>query len=316
MRTRTKVALALVLDLACVADAPADMNNPPTGGDDESTSPGDDDDDDDADSADGESTSPGTGEESTAGDDDSDPDDGGSFIVEQDGGPGNAIECDVFAQDCDVGEKCAPWVNDGGNAWNATRCVPLDANPAQVGDPCVAEGGGGTGYDDCDASAMCWNVDETGMGVCVGFCEGSPAAPVCSDTSTACSVSNDVLWLCLPTCDPLMQDCDSGAGEACYLNGNTLEFFCAPDYSGEGGAYGEPCDSMYINVCNSGLLCQPSNAVPDCPGTSGCCTPFCPVSEGDANCPGAAGGQDCLPIYDEGQAPPGLTDVGICAIPM
>jgi hypothetical protein len=154
------------------------------------------------------------------------------------------------------------------------------------------------------------------MGTCISFCEGSAASPVCNDPTTACSISNDVLALCLPTCDPLLQDCDIDAGEACYLNGNTTEFFCAPDVSGEGGAYGEACDSMFINVCNAGHMCLDSNSVPNCPGASGCCSAFCDVTLPEEECPGAAGGQECIAIYDVGQAPPGLDDVGVCAIPM
>ncbi|MEX1364969.1 MAG: hypothetical protein AB1Z98_17710, partial [Nannocystaceae bacterium] len=32
-------------------------------------------------------------------------------------------QCSLFAQDCPDGEKCMPWANDGGDAWNATICV-------------------------------------------------------------------------------------------------------------------------------------------------------------------------------------------------
>jgi hypothetical protein len=307
VRKKFLLCSSVVIQMSgCVAP----KQQPQPGADDDgSTDAGDDDDDDDSETT-ATSSSTTIGDESS-----SDDGEDSHFIQEPDGGPGT-MECDIWAQDCDAGQKCAPWVNDGGNAWNATKCVPLVENPAQVGDECMAEGGGGSGLDNCDKAAMCWHVDETGMGTCIAFCQGSPAAPVCEDTNTACSISNDVLALCLPVCDPLTQSCDLDGGEACYLNGNTESFFCAPDYSGETGAYGDPCDSMYINVCDPYLLCVPSNAVPNCDGTSGCCTPFCPVSEGAANCPGAAGGQECVAVYAENNAPPGYEDVGICMIPM
>jgi hypothetical protein len=49
----------------------------------------------------------------------------------------------------------------------------------------------------------------------------------------------------------------------------------------------------------------------------GCCSAFCDLTDPEAsiNCPGAAGGQECIPWYEMGQAPMGLEDVGACAIP-
>ena len=52
------------------------------------------------------------------------------------------FDCDIWAQDCPEGEKCSAWANDGGGAWNATRCVPVDDDPDQVGEACNVEGSG------------------------------------------------------------------------------------------------------------------------------------------------------------------------------
>jgi hypothetical protein len=212
------------------------------------------------------------------------------------------------------GEKCMPWANDGGNAWNATRCSPVDRNPAQVGDPCTVEGSGVSGIDNCAISSMCWNVDpETNMGQCVAFCSGSEANPVCEDPQTSCSILNEgTLILCLPNCDPLLQDCQEGEG--CYVTNDT--FSCVPDAGGEMGAFGEGCE--FLNVCDPGLFCANPDGVPDCAGSIGCCSSFCDFSDPDASaaCPGAAGGQECVLFYEEGQAPPGYEDVGVCLIPV
>jgi len=207
-----------------------------------------------------------------------------------------------------------PWANDGGSSWNATRCSPLDPAPAQAGDECTVEGSGVSGIDNCDISTMCWNVDpETNMGTCVAFCMGSEANPVCEDPNTSCVIANEgVLILCLPNCDPLLQDC--GDGQACYpINDG---FACAPDASGEMGLFADPCE--FINVCDPGLFCANADAVPNCAGSQGCCSSFCDTSDpmAGAMCPGAAGGQDCVPWFDMGQAPPGFENVGACAIPM
>src|SRR5687767_7832170 len=39
-----------------------------------------------------------------------------------------AFACDVWAQDCAAGEKCAPY-DDAGLSWDALKCVPLDPQP-------------------------------------------------------------------------------------------------------------------------------------------------------------------------------------------
>ncbi|MBX7083628.1 MAG: ribulose phosphate epimerase [Nannocystaceae bacterium] len=230
------------------------------------------------------------------------------FIVDPDGGGVNN-ECDIWAQDCPRMEKCMPWANDGGNSWNATRCSPLDANPGQPGDTCTVEGSGVSGIDSCDLGSMCWNVDpETNMGVCVGFCMGTEAAPVCPDPDTGCSITNNgVLILCLPFCDPLLQDCSMT--EACYPEPNG--FFCSPDASGEMGGFGDPCE--FLNVCDPGLFCADAATVPDCNGSTGCCSEYCDISDPGATCMGQ--GQECTMFYNEGEAPPGYENVGICIIP-
>jgi hypothetical protein len=222
-------------------------------------------------------------------------------------------DCDVWEQDCEEGEKCMPWSSDG-TTWNALKCTPVDANPKQPGDECVVEGNGASGIDDCDLGSMCWDVDpETNLGTCVAFCQGSEAAPTCDDPETNCVIANEgVLILCLPNCDPLVQDCPSG--QACYP---VYEGFnCAPDVSGaDMGGYGDPCE--YINVCDPGLFCASAEAVPGCPGSQGCCSEFCDLSAPDPNaaCSGVADGQECTMWYDEGAAPPGFEDLGACVIP-
>lgn len=248
-----------------------------------------------------------TGAQTSSGDDD-----GGTFILNPDGGvEGN--QCDIWAQDCPEGEKCMPWANDGGNSWNATRCSPQDDAAAVIGDSCTVEGSGVSGIDNCEQSSMCWNVDpETNLGTCVAFCEGSEANPICEDPATSCNILNDgVLILCLPNCDPLLQDC--AEGEACYPTNDA--FSCVPDAGGEQGLYGEGCE--FLNVCDPGLFCAAPEGVPECAGSIGCCSSFCDFTDPDstANCPGAAGGQECVAWYEEGQAPPGYETVGACLIP-
>lgn len=236
------------------------------------------------------------------------------FLVEPDGG-GVSFECDLFAQDCPEGDKCMPWASDGGT-WNATRCSPISDNPGQDGDECTVEGNGASGIDDCDIGVMCWDVDpKTNIGTCVAMCTGDSANPICEDPDTTCSIANDgAIVLCLPICDPLLQDCPDG--QACYPVAD--DWVCGPDASGETGVYGDPCE--FINVCDPGYICLNPGAVPPgeaCEGAGGCCSGVCDLSDpaGDAQCEGAAGGQTCQAWYEEGAAPPGYEDVGACALP-
>lgn len=115
-----------------------------------------------------------------------------------------------------------------------------------------------------------------------------------------------------PSCHPLEPDCSEP--EACYPIDGLWQ--CAPDASGELGAYGDPCDAD--DACDPGLACLPTNALPPglpCEDAAGCCTVLCDFSDPDASlgCPSAAEGQLCLPWYPPGDAPPGYDDVGVCS---
>jgi hypothetical protein len=223
-------------------------------------------------------------------------------------------DCDVWAQDCPPGTKCMPFAEDGSIVWNATKCTPLDPDPAAVGETCSVDGGPTSGIDDCELGAMCWGIDQTtNTGTCVALCTGSPAAPTCADEAAHCNVfGGGTANVCLTLCDPLAQDCP--AGENCYAVDGS--FTCIYDAGGPYGEYRAGCD--YVNVCDEGLYCAPAVSVPDCNvGTIGCCTPFCDLADPGATegCPGAAQGQVCVPWYADGEAPLGLEDVGSCLLP-
>jgi hypothetical protein len=224
-------------------------------------------------------------------------------------------DCDPWAQDCPADEKCMPYERDPVDTfvWDALGCFPLVANAKQPGDECTVVENGVSGMDDCAKGAMCMGVDEeTLQGVCIAMCEGTAAAPSCADNSNTCIIANDgVILVCLPQCDPLVQDC--AEGEGCYESG-TGGFFCFAQDENAGGdaAYGEPC--MTLNYCNPGLICVPASTVPGCESEY-CCSEICDAEEGPEQCAGASGGQVCAPYFPADTAPPDLTDVGLCAIP-
>jgi hypothetical protein len=230
------------------------------------------------------------------------------FIVEPDFG-GGGQECDIFEQNCPEGQKCNAWSSDGDNSWDATKCVPVAEDPDPIGDPCTVEGSGVSGVDSCVKGAMCWGVDEqTGIGTCVEQCTCSFDNPICNVTpNSSCTIANDgVLVLCLPSCDPL-NPASCNDGDVCIGNpGDPNTFICVVDASGGAGGVGEPCE--FVNACGPTLLCASPELLPGCDvAAPGCCVPFCDL--GAVDCPE---GTDCLPWFEEGQAPKCFDHIGVC----
>lgn len=211
-------------------------------------------------------------------------------------------ECDPFLQDCPDGEKCVPY-NSSGDTWDANKCVMVNGTGV-AGDPCTSTGSV-EATDDCDANTLCWDVMEVDgalVGVCTEFCGGTPDDPICPP-STSCLIVNDgSITLCIPTCDPLIQDC--GAGLACFWAANSFNcIFTTQDIP-----VGEPCG--YINDCQAGLICLDATVLPSCNGAA-CCGEFCEIPDGTCSTPGT----ECIEFFEMGMAPPGYETVGVCIIP-
>ncbi len=233
-------------------------------------------------------------------------DESGNFL---DPTGGNNNQCDVWAQDCPAGEKCAGYADDGSEHWNSTRCVPVVENAAEPGEPCQIEEGVASGIDNCAKGSFCWYMDYTTLeGTCIVACSGSAESPTCPD-NRHCDISNNgTLLLCLETCDPLVPSCPGD--QLCFSSGEGT-FICDLDNSGDGGAYGEPC--AFVNGCNYGLFCSNTDTVPGCASATGCCSEFCDLTVEPTTCSGAPM-QTCEPWYEPGAAPPGFEDVGACTI--
>lgn len=236
----------------------------------------------------------------------------GMFICDPDIPNTGDIACDPWAEDCPSGEKCMPYSGDGDTSWESLKCVPIDPNPGSTGDVCTVEGNGVSGIDTCDLHHMCWNTDAmTGEGTCVKFCNGSPDAPTCDVPMTACTIANmGVLILCLPVCDPVLQDCPGG--DLCIQSPmDPNAFICVLDASGEEGQLHDPCE--YANACDPGFFCNDPALNSECDaGAAGCCIAFCDLMDPDCS---ASAGASCLPWYGDGTPPPAYDHVGYCAIP-
>jgi hypothetical protein len=213
-------------------------------------------------------------------------------------------ECDSFMQDCPEGEKCVPYGSTGGT-WDAHKCVPVTGDQAP-GEPCTY-GGVVEATDDCDATSFCWDVmdiDGEAIGTCHLFCTGTADMPECPPKSQCLISGSGVINLCIPTCDPILQDC--GEGLACYWATGFNCIFTTQDIP-----VGEPCG--FINDCAAGLGCLTAEVLPSCAG-SACCAPWCQLGAGDQQCE-VLPGTTCVSFFEEGMAPPGYEHVGVCIVP-
>ena len=209
--------------------------------------------------------------------------------------------CDIFLQDCAVGQKCVPYGESNGT-WSGTKCVDVQGN-GQAGDACTFDGILG-GSDDCGQDSYCFFVEPVvlmSVGICTPFCAGNAADPICAPATACVITNNDALALCAPTCDPLLQDC--GYGGCYYADEN---FVCLP--KADDVPFGEACEAS--NQCVFGGVCTPGPLLPACAGDF-CCAAYCDLT--DPLC--SIAGTECVSFYAEGQAPPGYEDVGVCILP-
>jgi hypothetical protein len=210
--------------------------------------------------------------------------------------------CDSFLQDCSAGEKCVPYAAHGGT-WDSHKCVPVLGSDA-IWEPC--KGTNATlAHDTCDRRGACWDLDKDQNGTCSPMCTGTGDNPVCPE-GASCLIGTGSLAICVRECDPLLQDCE-GNGVGCYWGIDKFQCIFTGDADG-GIPSGEPCG--FINDCAPGDVCMGAESVSGCEGDS-CCTTWCHVDEPQCDDPE----HECVPWYEEGQAPPGQEHIGVCVLP-
>lgn len=228
-------------------------------------------------------------------------------------GGGMAGMCNVWTQDCPEGQKCMPYSGDGDLFWESLKCTPVVENPKQAGEVCSPVESSVSGFDNCDKGLMCYGawLNDKNEGVCIPQCKGSEEAPECDDPDDVCSVgTGGVVNLCRKQCDPLLENCEPG--ELCTPTGVDAQstWTCGAKAEGEFSVF-SPCS--YGNECDPGMLCWEPSFASECDQNAGCCMPLCDLTDLDAMCPGI--GQECVPFYVEGMAPPGYENVGLCGVP-
>jgi hypothetical protein len=211
--------------------------------------------------------------------------------------------CAVIFQDCPPGEKCVPTPNWGDGFFFEAKCVPVIGDQT-AGEPCTYAGPEES-TDNCDANSGCWDIeiiDGEFVGTCYAFC--STENLECPPQSACLYDFTGYPGYCIPTCDPLLQDC--GPGEGCYWVNDS--FHCIATTAN--WALGEPC--MFIDDCAPGLVCLPAEYLPACAGSS-CCGAWCDLDLGDAPCE-VMPGTVCASFFPE-TPPPGYEGIGVCTLP-
>ncbi|MEM9459861.1 MAG: hypothetical protein AAGF11_37140 [Myxococcota bacterium] len=232
--------------------------------------------------------------------------------------PGPGGECILEANDCsDPAEKCMPWSENADRIPDRARCCPLQDNPDLDGEACTVTDYDGSCLDSCDENSMCL-VDQadTLEGLCRSFCD--PAIPNCNGGEGTCKSFFELVPgsltvpLCVDKCDPLLQDC-SPSSWFCIPDNPTAsgqsDFICVPPPPEEPLGPFDACG--LANDCQKGLVCVSGDRIPGCDALA-CCTAYCSLSEGDGPCQEIDGDFVCV----DWMAPdPGLSDVGVCALP-
>src|SRR5262249_29679335 len=152
------------------------------------------------------------------------------------------------------------------------HCVQVEPNADHADEPCTAEGPL-SGADSCDADSMCTNIDlDTGEGTCAPLCTGDTLED-CDDGKACTLVDTWFPPLCLPRCNPILQDCP--IGQTCVVDVHEVDsFVCRLDESGAGGQMYDDCVLAIGPVtCDPGLQCWLGSTDVEC-GLSDCCLPF------------------------------------------
>ncbi len=240
---------------------------------------------------------------------DTDADSGTDSDLNMDAGrdaSGGTNECDMVLQDCPSGRKCNGVRDAFDQPWQGTRCVRDNEDSGAPPEMICFNGEDGT--DTCGPNTMCMQFG-TGEGACFPYCGPSSEGPTCDPGYTCATLDRHVpIRLCSMECNPLAADCPYETSLfGCYPADDS--FACIPWRPFGSGQYGDQC--MNQTDCSHGTWCADSEQVPGCTGETGCCSTFCNTNEPNT-CPGESQGQDCMPYYENGTAPPGAETVGQC----
>jgi hypothetical protein len=221
-------------------------------------------------------------------------------------------QCSLAAQTgCDEGSKCTLVTEDESrNGVAYAACVPV-LGDGIAGDDCQrlsAE----RSADTCARGHWCLVTDQASLtGICAQICGPGDS---CESMTEQCSRGDELSPpVCLLPCDPVVPECEQDF--TCQPDAFEL-WFCRPPHVGDERRHGDPCGLE--GDCAEGFVCWEAFLVdsPTCQasGSSSCCARLCDLDDTTTPCPGSA--EQCLAFYARSEdAPPGLQDVGVCAVP-
>lgn len=226
------------------------------------------------------------------------------------------LGCDIFAQNCPDGQKCAPFGLNDETFFVDTHCVPIVSDPKSLGDSCSTLGNVYDGVDTCAKGLICWDLtSEVGdSGICRAHCSGSIDSPECPPGEAGCPADSPcsifaggALTLCLTHCNPVSQNCENPLRKCIPDEVNHESFKCVNASDG-GLLFGGVC--TVSSDCAKGLFCSLPDVASECDqDASGCCVPFCDLNNVQV-CPGE--GQECVPWFDTPS--PECSRVGFCSL--
>lgn len=157
-----------------------------------------------------------------------------------------------------------------------------------------------------DDPSTTWDSSDDSRGFIVppDMGDGTCGGVVCQNNEQCVLVGEELT--CLATCDPLNQ-AFCGLDYVCVPQEDL--FVCAPDASGNTGKVGDGC--AYSNGCDPGNTCLTGQYVANCNGQY-CCSAFCDLDLADT-C--LQYGMECVGWFEQGMAPPGMEDIGVCILP-
>lgn len=220
-------------------------------------------------------------------------------------GDGCDEDCLPWAGDCASGEKCSIQICDG-TFYGDHACRPVLGEGLE-GEDCTYEDPYASGLDDCALGHVCLLNDSGTFPYCARYCGDGVDFETCGAGETCWFSGNSTMHFCVTDCDPLGAPCDTPWDRCSYFE-NPATFGCSRLGETVPAGVGEPCGLQ--NHCQNGLHCAPAGTIdqPPC-AASQCCTPYCALGSGGAECPVSA--PSCAPLLP--YETPAWPDVGMCA---
>jgi hypothetical protein len=238
------------------------------------------------------------------------------FILKPDGAaPLRAsIECDIFAQDCDPGQKCAPWAEGGGPVLERHQ-MRRHHRRRRPGRPLHRpRAAASCRHRRLRPRRRCAGTSTpSNQGTCVAMCTGTPRRTgMCPPQEIECLYHRrrQSSTSASPDCDPLLQDC--GATTSASPAGRRISSVSSTPPATMG--IGQRPLRIRQRLRQGPRLPRHRQRLERLRSMAPRAAASPSASSPGSPCPNPD--QECLPWFDPMmQVPPGYEDVGFCGIP-